>query len=307
VNISERNRTIKKASFIGIAANSLLSIIKITIGLASGSLSLLGDGIDSFFDIFTSLTGLISTHIAEKPPDINHPYGHGRAETIAAKLISFLLFSAGLQLIINTLRTIIAGTGIFIPGPFVLGAALISVFIKWLLWNYKSRIGKKYKSQILLADARNMLNDIILSLSVLIGVTAVTLTGFIMIDRILALAVGGWIIKGALEIFFETSDELMEGTGNMELYGHIFRIAESIKGIQNPHKARLRKITYYYLLDIDVEVNPDLSVRESHDLACELEKKIKGELPEIMDIVVHIEPAGSESLNENFGLAPSDL
>ncbi len=303
----ERNSRIQRASWVGIVGNGLLSLLKISVGLFSRSLALVGDGIDSFSDIVTSVISLFAAKIMDEPPDRKHPWGHGRAETIATRLIGFAMLTAGFQLLLTTLRQLASKEAAQIPGKTALVAALISIVLKTFLALYKGRLGKKLESTLLIADAQNMRNDVFLSLGVLFGITLCYITGNPLFDKLIALALSLYIMGSALKIFWESGSELMDGMEDPETYKILFEAVKSVKGASNPHRCRIRKINTLYDIDLDIEVRGDITVIESHHIAHEVEENIRRQLPRIFDIMVHVEPAGTSRENEQFGLSPQGL
>ncbi|WP_028973233.1 cation diffusion facilitator family transporter [Spirochaeta cellobiosiphila] len=303
----ERLHLINRASWAGIMGNALLSGTKLVLGFLSGSLAVIGDGVDSATDILTSIITLVSARIAAKPPDAQHPYGHGRAETIATKVLSFVIVFAGFQLAVTTIKQLIIKQSMAIPTSLALIATGISVIGKILLALYKGRIGRLTQSNMLIADAKNMRNDILISFSVLIGLFFTFILGLPILDKILALFLSVIIVKVGFEIFIETSEELMDGISDPEIYKIVFDAVKKIQGVNNPHKTRIRKVNNLYVVEMDIEVDPQLSVAEGHQLASEVEKSIRHSVENIYDVLIHVEPEGIHHSREEFGLKESDL
>lgn len=301
--VETRKRLIKKSSLIGIFGNGTLSALKITFGIISGSYALIGDGIDSMTDVFTSTITLLTSSISSKPPDVEHPYGHGRAETIATKLLSFIIFFAGAQLGLTAIRTIIAHSVREVPSPLAFIAIGISIIGKILLAFNKYSAGKKADSAMLIADAKNMRNDVLISVSVLIGVFATIILELPVLDSITTLLVSLWILKSAFEIFFETSVELMDGVPSIDIYRDLFSAVKQVDGVINPHKTRVRKLNNVYIIDMDIEVDGSISVKEGHQIAIRAEQAIRERLDSVYDVTIHIEPEGNIENRENFGVS----
>ncbi len=297
-----RIKNIKKASWAGFFGNLLLAILKLLVGFTSNSLSVIGDGIDSATDILTSLLTLWVARIIEKPPDENHPYGHGRAETIATRILSFIIFYAGIQLIITSIQEIFVKESMSVPGIVAVYVTLISIAIKIFLSYYKYKIGKKEKSSMLIADAKNMKNDVLLSVSVLVGLLLTSIFNYPFFDKIIALFIGAWIIKVAVNIFFEENNELMEGLTDTGIYSELFEAVAAVEKADNPHRARIRKIGSYFLIDLDIEVSGDMSVFDGHEVAKEVERTIKNRIDNVYDILIHVEPKGNVE-EEKYGIS----
>ncbi len=300
--VQDRINIIRRASWVGIIVNFILSALKIAAGFLFYSFALIGDGIDSLTDVVTSGVTLVTANISSRPPDNEHPYGHGRAETIATKLLSFIIFFAGAQLAFSSIKQIIKPELTELPEFPVFIVLAVSITGKIFLSLLKKRAGIKINSPMLIADAKNMRNDVLISLSVLIGLGFTVVLKIPILDSITALLVSIWILKTALTIFMETSRELMDGVDDPELYKRVFRVVKSVSGAGNPHKTRIRKLNNVFIIDMDIEVAGNLTVKKGHSIAMEVENAIREEIIEIYDINVHVEPTGNYEKRENFGL-----
>ncbi|MBI9100258.1 MAG: cation transporter, partial [Spirochaetaceae bacterium] len=287
---------------IGIIINFILSTLKISAGFLFYSFALIGDGIDSLTDVVTSGVTLVTANISSRPPDNEHPYGHGRAETIATKLLSFIIFFAGAQLAFSSIKKIINPEVAELPESPVFIVIAVSIAGKIFLSILKKRAGIKINSPMLIADAKNMRNDVLISVSVLVGLVFTVVLEIPVLDSITALLVSVWILKTALTIFMETSRELMDGVDNPEMYKLVFKVVKSVPGAGNPHKTRIRKLNNIFIIDMDIEVAGNLTVKEGHNIAMKVENAIREEIVEIYDINVHVEPTGNYEKRENFGL-----
>ncbi len=303
----ERLSILKKASWAGIVGNLFLSALKITAGILSSSLAVIGDGIDSLSDVVTSMVTLYAAKAGAAPPDPEHPWGHGRMETIATKTLSLIIIMAGLQLLIMTLRKL-TGTEISdIPGKFALYASGISIIGKSALAVYKFKAGQLTASRMMQADAINMRNDILLSFVVLTGVLFTRVLNLPLLDVLAGFGVSIWIIISGIKVFLHTNTELMDSIDDKNIYHLVFEAANSIEGVSNPHRVRIRGLNSLYVIDMDVEVDGSLSVSEAHALACNLELEIRNRIKRVYDIMVHVEPAGVEDHIEGYGLVPGDI
>jgi cation diffusion facilitator family transporter len=300
---NNRTAVIQKASWVGIIGNAILAALKITAGILSGSLALLGDGIDSATDIVTSIVTLFTSKIVDRPPDERHPYGHGRAETVATKALSFIIFFAGAQLALTTIKNLFENPERNIPDFFAIYFVIISIFGKSFLAYYKYRAGKKVNSSMLLADSKNMINDILISVSVLIGLIFTIFFNLPIVDIIAALLISIWIMKIALDIFLETSVELMDGLDDQSIYNKVFNAAYGVEGVRNPHRTRIRKINTMYIIDMDIEVDGGITVIEGHEISKKVHDCIQNQIENIYDVIIHVEPYGNEEQSEKFGLS----
>ena len=302
----DRTKAIEKASLVGLVGHALLSALKISLGLYTRSLSLIGIGLDSSTDVITSLVTLFTARFAAKPPDMAHPYGHGRAETIATKGFSFLIFFAGAQLGIATVRNIVENVPAPLPEPIIIYVALAAMAGKACIFLYTRYTAKGAASQMLMANARHMMGDIILYGGVWVGVFFSSILQFPLIDWIMACGLSLWIMRIALGIFLESSEELMEGTPDASIYRSIFQAVDKIPGAGNPHRARVRKLNGLKVIDLDIEVDGRISVEKGHRIAVAVEEAIKEEVNNVYDIVVHVEPEGNWEV-ERYGLSEKKL
>ena len=307
LNPNVRLSVLKKASWAGIVGNLLLSALKIISGLISGSLAVIGDGIDSLSDVVTSMVTLYAAKAGAAPPDPEHPWGHGRMETIATKTLSLIIIMAGLQLLTMTLRKLTGTVSSELPGVIALIASGISILGKTALAAYKYRGSRITGSRMMQADAVNMRNDILLSFAVLAGVFFTRILNLSLIDILTGLSVSVWIIISGVKVFLHTNTELMDSIDDKDVYRHVFEAANAVQGVSNPHRVRIRGLNSFYVIDLDVEVDGSLSVSEAHNLACTLEMEIRNRVRKVYDIMVHVEPAGVADHLEGYGLVPGDI
>jgi len=298
-----RYKVIRKASVIGIAGNTFLALLKIITGFITGSYALLGAGIDTATDIVTSIITLVAARITAKPPDHHHPYGHSRAETLATKILAVFILFAGIELAIESGRAALSGERPELIGLPAIIVSLVSVAGKSLLALQKYRAGRRAGSAMLIADAKNMRNDIFISAAAFLGIGLTCIFDMPLLDSITALGVSLFIIKVGFDVFRETDMELMEGIEDPELYNRIFSVVAGVEGAQNPHRTRIRKLNTQLVIDMDIEVDPSLSVLEGHEISKNVEKKLRNEIENVYDIIVHIEPEGNIERSEKYGLS----
>jgi cation diffusion facilitator family transporter len=302
---NDKTKDIRVAAIIALIGNALLATVKIVVGIVSGSMALIGDGIDSAADVLISVVTLVVVKIITYPADRNHPWGHAKAESVAVAVLSFIVFFAGAQLVFQSALSIFSGAVREIPTRAALIATLISVAGKILLAWSQDRLGRRSGSAIIRANAKNMACDVVISLGVLAGLALSSLTGSGLADAVVAALVGAWVIKTAISIFLEANLELMDGSVGTEHYRIVFDAVKSVEGAGHPHRARMRRIGGFWDIDLDVEVNPRLTVWEAHKMASQIEHEIKQRLENVFDIVIHIEPQGDRSVEE-FGLSPDE-
>jgi len=306
--MTDRIKQIKHASWIAIGGNAFLAVFKILAGSLSGSLSVIGDGIDSSGDVLISIITLFITYLLTKPPNLKFPYGYGKAEANATIVLSFIIFFAGAQLAITSTKRLISGSIGELPGRLAIIAIVLSILLKLFLAWYQRFIGQKVQSSMLIANAKNMQGDVIISSSVLIGLILTYLLNLPFFDSITALLVSLWVIWIAVKIFIETNMELMDGNIEKAVYEQVFDIVEHVPQVRNPHRMRIRRAGSKLMINIDIELNGRMTLKEAHEISHIIEKKVKGELKyDVFDVIIHIEPFGDHIHEEVIGISKDVL
>ncbi len=307
----EKARLIRRAAMIALFGNAFLAVIKIVTGFVSGSLAVAGDGIDSSTDVIVAVMSLIVSRVIAAPADEEHPWGHGRAETVATIALSFILFFAGGQLVISSAKALFSGEQRPLPGTAALVVTAVSIVGKLILSWTQFSFAKAARSSMLEANGKNMRGDVLISTAVLLGLGISTLFKIPAADPAIALLVGLWVIRAAFSIFREANLELMDGTTDKALYEQLFAAVRSVPDAGNPHRARIRSLASALDIDLDIEVNGDMSVRDAHEVAVSVEKAIRERIDNVYDIVVHVEPTGSAeeegASGESYGLSESSV
>jgi len=273
------------------AVSGLLAVAKISIGWTAHSASVTADGFESAADVFTSGLVLIGMTIAARPADDNHPYGHGRIEILTGLLLGFLLFGAGVLIAVKG-WTGAAETPV-LPAAYAVWPLLISIAAKSGLVVVKYRHGRLLDSSALKADAANDAVDIV---SGLVALCALLLTlrlpdRFPRADHYGAFVVGLIVIATAIRVAYEAGMHLMDTMPDGNAMEDIRRAAASVAEVAGVEKCFARKTGLKYHVDLHLEVDPDITVRASHDIAQRVREKVCDELPWVADVLVHVEPA----------------
>jgi cation diffusion facilitator family transporter len=302
----DKARLIRIASLTALFGNVALAAAKITVGIKAGSLAVIGDGIDSSVDVFIAIMTLIVARIISRPADEDHPWGHGKAETVATSLLACILFFAGAQLILSSGRAIIFREAHEVPSFAAIIVTVASIVCKLLLAWSQHMFGKKADSPMLMANAKNMTADVLLSGGVLLGLGLSNIFHIGIIDSYAAVLVGIWVIKSALGIFIEANAELMDRGAEKKYYQIVFDAVKTVEEVDHPHRVRMRRIAGLWDIDIDIEVPPNKTVIEAHWISYKVEEAIKAKIDNVYDIMVHIEPEGNAE-DEGFGLSEKKL
>ncbi len=297
-----RTRTLILSSWVSTIGNAILSISKITIGLLSGSLAVISDGIDSASDVVISLVMLFTSRIISRPPDRQYVYGYEKAESIATKVLSLVIFYAGLQMLISTIDNLFTSSTKQMPGLMAIYVTVFSIIGKLGLALYQYRQGKKVDSSLLMANAKNMRNDVIISVGVMLGLVFTFTLNLPILDTITGLIISLFIIRTAVKIFIESNVELMDGVHDTSVYNKIFEAVDRVPQASNPHRVRSRQMGNMYLIALDIEVDGDMTLNKAHEIANAVENSIKQSIENVYDIVVHVEPKGVHHPTEKFGI-----
>ena len=290
-------RQVLRASFASIAGNGVLSVAKLVVGFISGSFAVVSDGIDSASDVAISIVIAITAKIMGRSPNTKYAYGYAKAESIATKILSMVIFFAGAQMLLSAIENLFSDEPREMPGIIAIYVTVASIICKLLLSLYQTAVGRKTGSSMLIANGINMRNDVIISLSVLAGLFFSFILHMPILDCVTALLVSCYIIRSSFKIFMDSNVELMDGVKDTSVYRKIFDAIDKVKGIRNPHRVRSRSIGGKYMITLDVEANGNMTLSQAHKLANQIEQNIRQSIPEVYDIVVHIEPFGTHPEN----------
>lgn len=300
--MASRQKILIRASWVSTIGNAILSVLKITVGIWAGSLAVLGDGIDSATDVVISVVMIFTARIMNRPPDKKYVYGYSKAEGIATKVLSMVIFYAGIQMFFSSLQSMLSSEPRHMPAAIAIYVTLFSIVGKILLALYLYRQGRKIDSSMLTANAVNMRNDIIISFSVLIGLIFTFILRLPILDSITGLIISLFIMRSAVAIFMDSSVGLMDGIEDMNVYKKIFDAVEQVPGAGNPHRVRSNMIGNMYMIVLDIEVDPQMTITQGHEIAEQVENSIKNSVDNVYDIVVHVEPKGRCHADEKFGI-----
>lgn len=281
----------RKIAILGIVVSAALATLKIVVGWLAHSASVGADGLESASDVFTSGLVLIGLTLAARPADRNHPYGHGRVEILTGLLLGFLLFAAGCFIAWRGFTGASHVSGI--PAAYAVWPLLISIGAKFGLVIVKRRHGQKIGSSSLLADAANDGTDI---LSGAVALTALSLTllnpaRFLRADEYGAAIVGLIVIATSIRVMHEAAYHLMDTMPDDESMREIRAVALSVPEVAGVEKCFARKTGLKYHVDLHLEVDPEITVRLSHEIAQRVRDRVRQELPWVADVLVHVEPA----------------
>lgn len=289
----ERGRAVRNVLIYTLIANSSVAVAKIILGYLTHSISILSDGFHSLFDGISNIVGLIGISISSRPPDKRHPYGHRKYETLFTLVIAAMIFVTCYQILKNAYESFFNS-----PRTTVSLMSFIIIFVTMtvniIVMLYESAKGRELNSEFLIADARHTRSDIFVSLSVIIGLILFR-AGYTRADAIIGVIIAILIAKMGYEVIREASTVLVDtvciDTGLIE------RALMDVEGVKGCHDIRTRGTIKSIFLDLHVCVRPEITLEEAHEIADRVEATIKERFPEVVDIVVHVEP---DSKGEDF-------
>ena len=294
-----------KVTFVGIVANLTLSVIKFIGGIFGNSTAMVADAVHSVSDLLTDGIVLVTHKIGQKPKDEDHPYGHGRAETLGTTAVGFFIISAGIGLAYEAWNIIQSGSP-HIPQLLAAGTALISILIKEWLFRYTHSVGEKSNSSLLLANAWHHRSDAISSIAALVGIIG-AMMGFPMLDPIAAAMVAFMIMKVGYELTLGGFRDLMDTALSEKDTRKIQVVIDDISGVIKSHDLRTRKIGGEILMDVHIQVDSDLTVTEGHEVAERVRRKLIKSYPNTQDVLVHVDGYDDSEVESIYNISRDDV
>ena len=289
---SERFSRADRIIKVGFWVNALLMIMKLLAGYYGGSEAVFADGIESACDFIAILTTMIALNIGRKPYDDQHPYGHGKAESLSAIFVSLVIFGTGGWILYKSVTSIIA-SHYSSPQLIAVAAAFLTIVTKEWLYRFSMKGGSAIESPALLAVAKDHRKDAITSVATLIGVTG-AFFGVRIMDPLAAGLTSFFIFHIGWETFKSAAHDLMDGLPDEGLLTTITATALGVEGVEHVHEIRGRRSGQYLIIDLKLEMDPDMTVKESHTIATEVKKRIFARYMNVGDVMIHINPHEEE-------------
>lgn len=290
-----RQRGIYRVTLVGSVANLLLLIFKFVAGIVGHSAAMLADAVHSLSDFVTDIIVLVFVRISSKPEDEGHDYGHGKYETLATAIIGIILVLVGFGIFWNGVQSIwsfLQGESLSEPGMLALVAAVVSIVVKELLYQYTVLRGKSLNSQAVVANAWHHRSDALSSIGTAVGIGGAILLGpaWRVLDPIAAVVVSGFIMKVAVQLLIPCLDELLEKSLPAEVENKIVETILSFPGVSSPHHLRTRRIGSNYAIEVHVRMDGRISLEEAHHTATQIELKLKELFGKKTHVGIHVEP-----------------
>ncbi len=303
VDQNDRFKQGEFAAWVGILGNLVLAIVKGVVGFLSNSRALIADAVHSASDVAGSFAVLLGLRAAKLPPDRDHPYGHGKAESIAAIIVAVLLFVVGLEIGYSSIEAFFHP--IEAPKVWAIYAVIFSIISKELMFQYKFRLGKRINSDAIINNAYEHRSDVYSSIAALIGIGAAVIGGKLNVswleyaDPIAGLAVSLLVLRIAWKLGAESIHNTLDHVLHEEDTVELKKIVESVEGVLNLDEFFAREHGYYVIIDIKIAVDPEITVQQGHDIG----KEVKNRLIEqtlVRDVFVHINPYQEEKGGEDL-------
>lgn len=303
----ERNQEIYKVTLVGGVVNVMLLLFKFVAGIVGHSAAMVADAVHSLSDFITDIIVLVFVHISGKPKDKSHDYGHGKYETLALTLIGVALLIVAVGILYSGATKIYAwsnGEQLEAPGTLALWAALLSVLLKEGVYQYSMVKARQLNSQVVAANAWHHRSDALSSVGTAIGIGGAIFLGqrWTVLDPIASVVVGVFIVKVAVDLLRNGIGDLMEQSLPDAVEEEMLRIVGELPGVVNPHDLRTRRIGNHYAIELHILMDGDITLREAHNKASEVEDLLRARYGEETHVAVHVEP--KDILSQNYNNQP---
>ena len=297
----ERNKEIYKVTMVGGAVNVVLLLFKFVAGIVGHSAAMTADAIHSLSDFVTDIIVLVFVHISGKPKDKSHDYGHGKYETLAMTLIGAALLAVAIGIVYNGMTKILLwaeGGQLEAPGMLALWAALLSIVLKEAVYRYSIAKAHKLNSQAVEANAWHHRSDALSSIGTAVGIGGAIFLGqrWTMLDPLASIIVGLFIVKVSIDLLRDGIGDLMEQSLPDAVEEEILQLAGSVSGVTDPHDLRTRRLGNHYAIELHILMDGDITLREAHDRASEVENVLRDHYGSNTHVVVHVEPQSSSEI-----------
>lgn len=290
-----REQEIYRVTIWGSICNALLVAFKFVAGIFGNSAAMVADAVHSLSDFITDIIVLVFVRISAKPQDESHDYGHGKYETLASFLIALALGAAAVGIIVSGAKQFVAwvgGADLEAPHTIALWAALLSILVKELLFQYTIYKGKKIDSQALKANAWHHRSDALSSIGAAIGIGGSLLLGnrWTVLDPLASIVVGAMLIKTTVDLLRGSMDELTECSLPTETEQEILSIAQSVTDVSDIHNLRTRRLGNRIAIEMHVRMKGSTSLQDAHDHASLIETKLRDRFGKNTHVSIHMEP-----------------
>lgn len=288
--MNQQGARVIRSAQIGVLVNAALAIVKLVAGIAGNTYALIADAVESTADIFASLVVWGGIRVATRDPDEHYPFGYGKAESLAAAVVSMMMLAAAIGIGFEAVREI--RTPHKTPAPWTLLVLVAVLFIKYVLFRRVSVVGDEVGSTAAKADAWHHLSDAITSAAAFIGISIALWggPGWEQADDWAALFASGVIFYNGVMLVRPALHDLMDRMPGADIIEPVRRAAESAPGVMAVEKLSARKAGLVYYVDIHVQADPSMSLRDAHGLSGAVKSAIRANVPRVAGVLVHMEP-----------------
>ena len=291
----KREDEIARVTLVGSVVNLLLVGLKAVAGVAGHSAAMVSDAVHSLSDFVTDIVVLIFVRVSARPQDDDHDYGHGKYETVATLFIGLALAAAAVGIVVSGARKLAAwfqGEELPAPGALALWAALISIVVKEILYQYTRIKGRKLDSPALEANAWHHRSDALSSVGAAIGIGGAILLGqrWTVLDPLASIAVGAMLVKVAWDLLGPSVGELTDSSLPADTEEEMLRIIRSVEGVEDPHNLRTRRVGNRIAAEVHIRLDGGQTLAEAHEKASEVERRFKERFGAQSHLIVHMEP-----------------
>lgn len=294
VSRAERQTATRKVTLTGAFINAILSLAQIVGGFLTQSQALVADGFHTLSDLVSDFVVLMASHLAHQEADDNHPYGHGRIETLATVILGLILAGVAVGIFMQAWERMFSGQPLPVPQVIAVAFAALAIISKEALYHYTMRVAKRIHSPMLKANAWHHRSDAISSIVVLAGIAGAQF-GFPWLDPVAAMVVAIMILYMAGQLIMESTSELVDTGLAPEEVQEIHSFIAGIEGVENIHLLRTRRMGGHVLADVHLQVNGRISVSEGHFISDQVMLRLRKRFPDIKDVIIHIDPEDDET------------
>ena len=290
-----REKEIYKVTLVGSAVNAILLAFKFVAGIVGHSSAMIADAAHSLSDFVTDIIVLVFVKVSSKPQDKSHDYGHGKYETLALTIIGIALMVVAISIIVKGALKIAAwanGEVLEAPGMLAFWAAIVSIVLKEAVYRYTVIKGRKLNSKAVEANAWHHRSDALSSIGTAVGIGGAIFLGqqWTILDPIASVVVGAFIVKTAFSLLKDGIGDLMEQSLPDQVEEEILKLAAGVPGVAEPHDLRTRRIGNHYAIELHILMDGNITLKEAHDKASEVEEALRKQYGEETHVVVHVEP-----------------
>lgn len=293
--MQEREREMTIVTLSGAAANVALAAAKLVAGMLGKSSAMMADAIHSLSDLVSDVIVLVMVKVSSKGRDKGHDYGHGKFETLATAAVSLILLVVGARLMqdgVSKILSVVHGTMIPVPGRIALWAALVSIAVKEILYQWTARVGRRCKSPAIVTNAWHHRTDALSSIGSAIGIAAAIMFGgrWVVMDPVVCCMISIFIIIIAVKMALPALNELTEASLPDDIEEEMQEIIRSVPGVENVHAMKTRSIGPNYIVESHIVVRPDMSVADAHAITAVAEERLRARFGQKTQISLHVEP-----------------